>query len=606
VPTAVDDMETLSSGTDSFIVSPMASPKAPEQPRDPNNGSLRTLLAARRVAKVLGSSRRGGVANPRADVFPNQPTTSRFLAHAAHNVSPNPLQFVLDVGSEEVNPIATMEQCIQHVKRYLETCANSVDRQSERVQAVLGQLQTCDASASPNLLLRDSDVTVRVRQRVSSVSNLSLLPRRPSVSAVSARRAGGPQENNEKAPDETPAPELLYQIACELHALTPRRLPDFVLCYWDFTASGSLEESLASAFASLGAALDNSRTLIANTNKYLSSIAPTTSPIVLGEESIVLDDRGARDEFQVTRRVQQPAFREIPPPPLCMVTWKLQYCRLRGVSFAELPLSFAPPPSPQALPPTPLSYSSSPTWPPAAASSGGDANILQTSFRIGGMTIISPRAARQIQPNIGGRSIPDVMGVGTGVSDDTQQPISSFRLASLSVSHCAWRESSKYGLQHVLKSSGWGLEELELRGAYLTEELVGSIAGVILPGPLAVLSRVTLANCKGWSATDPTMQLLLMDALKASRCVKELVLQGVPIPPKAGIALLAAVQHNPIVDHVRLESCHFVTPKFLATLHGTLQNTERRSQPSPMRGRRGSMSTTGDGARRSSFASLLA
>jgi hypothetical protein len=606
VPIAVDDMETLSSGTDSFIVSPMASPKAPEQPRDPNNGSLRTLLAARRVAKVLGSSRRGGVANPRADVFPNQPTTSRFLAHAAHNVSPNPLQFVLDVGSEEADPIATMEQCIQHVKRYLERCANSVDRQSERVQAVLGQLQTCGGGASPNLHHRDSDVAVRVRQRVGSVSNLSLLPRRPSVAAVSPPRAEGPQGNEGKAFDyETPAPELLYQIACELHALTPRRLPDFVLCYWDFTASGSLEESLTSAFASLGAALDNSRTLIANTNKYLSSLAPPTSPIVLAEESFVLDDGGARDEFQVTRPAQRPAFREIPPPPLCMVTWKLQYCRLRGVSFAELPLSFSTP-SPQAAPPAPLSCSSSPTLSPAAASSGGDANILQTSFRIGGMTIISPRAARQIQPNIGGRSIPDLMGVGTGVSDDKAQLISSFRLASLSISHCAWRESSKYGLQHVLKRSGWGLEELELRGSYLTEELVGSVAGVILSGPLAVLSRVTLANCKGWSTTDPTMQLLLMNALKASRCVKELVLQGVPIPPKAGIALLAAVQHNPVVDHVRLESCHFVTPKFLATLHGTLQNTERRSQPSPMRGRRGSMSTTGDGARRSSFASLLA
>ncbi|CUG88900.1 Hypothetical protein, putative [Bodo saltans] len=621
VPIVVDDMDTLSSGTDSFIVSPVNSPKAPGKPIDPNNGSLRTLLAARRVAKILGSSRRGGVSSAKADAFPNQPATSRFLANAAQNVSATPLQFVLDIGSDEEDPTATMEHCIRHLRAYLETCANSVERQSERVQAVLGQLQVSVARNGPDAT--QSEVAELVRRRVGSVSNASLLLPRQSPAALSPR--GGrnelrddQQRDNDHEPDqEPPAPELLYQVACELHALMPRRLPDFVLCYWDFTTSGSLEESLRSAFTPLGAALEHSRSLIAETNKFLLATTSSASPNVLFEESFVFGDSSANNcELQIhrsTRRNQTPAFKEIPAPPLCAVTWKLQYCRLRGVSFAELPLSFAPPPANGASSPSPILHASPmpPPPPPPAASSvvPGDHSILQTSFRIGGMTIVSPRAARPILSSLGSKFPRALAGLGSVVPPDAVPPapfVGSYRLASLSISHCAWRESSKFGLQHVLHSSGWGIEDLELRGAQMTEELVQSVAGVIRLGPHAVLSRVTCANCKGWSTTDPTMQLLMMDALKASRCIKELILQGVPVPPTAGIALLAAVQSNPVVDNVRLESCHFVTPKFLATLHEKLHNPERRNQPSPIRGRRGSMSTIGEGTRRSSFASLLA
>lgn len=539
----------------------MVSPRAPQRPTD-RDESLGTLVAARRAAKLLSGAvarRRGGVAAALStEAFPNQPAHSVFLSHLSQNVSSTPLQLVLDVGSKEEDAALTMSALLQHVRNYLAKCAVSVERQAERVQAVLGQLTNVTSAGE-----QDAAVCVaeRVRRRLGSITDATMLSSVGQRHVKQTRRPSSATEDavpaNELPTDpERPPAELLYQVAFELQALTPRRLPDFVLCYWDFTLGENLESELRQAFEPLGAAIKLSRVLIQDTNKYFRHAA--------------LDEADAMNPFNAT-------CKEIPIPPSCCVTWKLQYCRLRGVSFVELPMSFSP---------FTLSVGTQ-------MAVGGQ----QQPSSLGGGARQSSKHPPSPRNNGSGEAVTQIQ-CGDESAYDT-----SFQLASLSVSHCIWRESSKYGLQHVLRNSGWSLTELELRGAQVAEELIQAVSTTILR-PSAMLSRVVWANCKGWSTTDPTVQLKLVEGLRGSQCVRDLVLQGVPLPPKAGIALLDALQHNPVIDQVRLESCHFVTPKYLAMLHSVLQSTDRRTRTASPRKGAGSVSESS--TRRTSMAGLLA
>jgi hypothetical protein len=545
VPVVGEETETLSSGTDSFAGfpgSPLISPRVPSNPVADHDGSLRCLVAARRAAKLIGgaTSRRRGATTAPTTLFPNQPRTSRFLANLTQQISATPLQLVLDVGSEEEDVQVTIQSLADYLRDYLARCACSVERQAERLQAVLTQMMRPVAEEQDAVV----DVSERVRRRLASVSGASSPTggtQRPLEDTLYPPTAA------ESPCLERPAVELLHQVGMELYTLTPRSLPDIVLCYWNFTLSDNIEDSLAKAFAPLGAAIERSRALLRLTNEHLAGA-----------------NWGGDD---------------VPMPPSCAVVCKLQYCRLRGVSFSELPLSFSPP-------------SHETLFDAHVATPSRQRN---RSFMIGNnFTLQGPLTTTlPLSP----------------LATPQHSFMQTFQLRSLSVSHCEWRESSKFGLQYVLRNSGWSLAELELRGAHASDELVHAVSNVALR-PGSTLHRVVWGNCRGWSTTDPAVQLRLVEGLRDSRSLKEMVFQGVPLPPKAGIALLDAIQHNPVIDVVRLESCHFVTPKFLDTLSKALSNPDRRSQTvgPPARWKRGSMSAVGldMSLRKSSIASLVA
>lgn len=452
--------------------------------------SLKTLLAARRVAALAKGRRHGtgGVGAPTRH-YPFRPKRSQYLWNATHGVAPSPLHITLDVGSEEEDEEAVMRELVAQLRSRLDTLGQNLNSVVERAEEQLFVFDNAPVVAAKPA---GSDAAATVSSHASSKCLLASQRR----SCASLRR------------DNT----LQHQrVLSELHDLIPKKLPVIQLCYWDFSVADGLEDELAACFALL-------------------------SEAILGAHEVL-----RLAGFQYQQRDPQLSTAH---SRRCEVEWSMMHCTLRGTSFIKLPLMFG---APSVCKPSSLQQS----------------QVMLNSFS--GMltpSFLSPRVA----------------------SDHD-----AFCLTGIDVSHCHWRESARCGLQAVLRESGWGLRRLELRGADLQRDLVIAVNEMLRArtheSRAATGSKqLTFANCSGWStasstasrlhdSSDVSVQRLLISGLKNALCdISNVTLQGVPLPPDAGIALLDAISANPRIRNVALESCHFVTPRFLRNLSEAIRD----------------------------------
>lgn len=354
------------------------------------------------------------------------------------------------------------------------------------------------------------------------------------------------------AAGEATSAAAAHRAAEDLFALLPRTLPHLVLSYWDFTSQPSaalqVAQTLTACHETLGNAISRGWNFVrrmmherevAKPKGATSEVSSLPPPLlsVLEEADHRRHRYSALDDDETSGR--------------CAVSWELCHCMLAQNTMDQLPLVFP--------------------------------EYCEGTWR------------------------------------------DAFHLRSLTVAHCRSPGSTCYipRLERVIRSATWSLRELVLRGVQVNESLLLSVQEALhsssasAPTSTAAvgeeagggLRSLTFANCVGWSTTDPKLQCAMVQSLRHAPSLVHLVLQGVPLPPQAGIPLLeilreqqrvakkaaAAVSRtsdqrssnsDPVMNtaaatewkHPRrlgsviLESCHFVTPRFLAQVRDALSD----------------------------------